>query len=110
MKTALIVIALLASQSSFADDMKRSGYMKILEAQRDNARSRNVVCLPNCPGPPEITEGKGTTIRFECGGEMRSEWFEGRIQAKYYVLVKDCVAERNEKGKPTIFRPTAYEP
>lgn len=110
MKTALIAIALLASQASFAADMKRSGYMKILEAERDAARSRNVVCQPNCPGPPEITEGKGTTIRFECGGEMHSEWFEGRVQAKFYVLVKDCVAERNENSKPTIFRPTAYEP
>lgn len=110
MRAALIAIALLASQASFAADMKRSGYMKILEAERDAARSGNVVCLPNCPGPPEITEGKVTTIRFECGDESHSEWFERRVQAKFYVLVKNCVAERDENGKPTIFRPTAYEP
>lgn len=110
MKTALIAAALLASQTSFAAEVQRSGYVKILEAERDAAKSRNVKCMPNCPGLPEITEGAGTTIKYECGGEMRSEWMAGRAQAKFYILVKDCIVQRDANGKPTIYRPTAYEP
>lgn len=111
MKHILIALALLTSQTVFAAEQPRSGYVKILEAKRDATKSRNVKCLPNCPGLPEITEGLGTTIKYECGGEMRSAWLAGHIQRKYFILVKkDCTLQLDENGKPTIYRPTAYEP
>ena len=91
MKTALITIALLASQSLYAAEVARPGYVKILEVERDHAKSRNIQCQPNCPGAPEIVEGPGTTIKYECGGQMRSQWLAGRIQPKYFILARDCV-------------------
>jgi hypothetical protein len=55
-------------------------------------------------------EGLGTTIQYECGGQMRSAWLAGRIQAKYFIMVKDSVVQLDVNDKPTIYRPTAYEP
>lgn len=89
MKPTLIAIALLASQTLYAAEAARPGYVKILEVERDHATSRNIRCQPNCPGAPEIVEGPGTTIKYECGGQMRSRWLAGRIQPKYLILVKD---------------------
>lgn len=110
MKTTLIIIALLAAHSLYAAEAARPGYVKILETERDSAKSRNIRCQPNCPGAPEIVEGPGTTIKYECGGQMRSQWLAGRIQPKYFILVKDCVVQLDANGKPTIYRPIAYEP
>lgn len=109
MKTALIAILLLATQTAFAADVERSGFKKIIDVKVDNARSRNVVCMPNCPGAPEIREGLGTTIRYECGGEIVSAWIKGRTE-RYYIKVQDCEIVMDANGKPIIYRPTAYEP
>jgi hypothetical protein len=111
MKHILIALGLLASHAVFAAEQPRAGYVKILETTRDAATSRNVKCLPNCPGLPEITEGQGPTNKYECGGEMRSAWLAGRIQRTFFILVKnDCTVQLDANGKPTIYRPTAYEP
>jgi hypothetical protein len=110
MKTTLIAVALLASQTLYAAESPRAGYVKILETERDSAKSRNIKCQPNCPGAPQIVEGPGTTIKYECGGQMRSAWLAERIQAKYFIMVKDCVVQLDANGKPTIYRPIAYEP
>ena len=77
MKPTLIAIALLASQTLYAAEAARPGYVKILEVERDHATSRNIQCQPNCPGAPAIVEGSGTTIKYECGGQMRSQWLAG---------------------------------
>lgn len=102
MKTALIAVLLLATQSSFAADMDRSGYKQIVEVRRA-ATSRNVACMPNCSEAPEIKERLESLVTFECGGEMRTEWIKGRAD-HFLILVQNCRIVKDGDGNVQMIR------
>lgn len=93
---------LLATSTAFAADTQRSGYKQITEVVR-TATSRNVVCLPNCPDAPEIKERLESQIKFECGGETRTEWIKGRAD-HFLILVRECKVVKDDAGNVKMIR------